>query len=185
MSDATLILNAVNRGESQAWEQLLPLVYDELRKIAAARMAREAPGQTLQPTALVHEAWLRMIKDEDQTWQNRGFFFHAAAEAMRRILIENARRKSALKHGGGQQRLNIDDLELGASLPEEKALLVNAALEQLEQVHPERAKIVVLKYFGGMTNEEVARTLGIGERTVYRHWLLAKVWLFDKLSEGE
>lgn len=184
MSDATLILNAVNRGESQAWEQLLPLVYDELRKIAAARMAREAPGQTLQPTALVHEAWLRMIKDEDQTWQNRGFFFHAAAEAMRRILIENARRKSALKHGGGQQRLNIDDLELGASLPEEKALLVNAALEQLEQVHPERAKIVVLKYFGGMTNEEVARTLGIGERTVYRHWLLAKVWLFDKLSEG-
>ncbi len=185
MSDATLILNAVNRGESQAWEQLLPLVYDELRKIAAVRMAREAPGQTLQPTALVHEAWLRMIKDEDQTWQNRGFFFHAAAEAMRRILIENARRKSALKHGGGQQRLNIDDLELGASLPEEKALLVNAALEQLEQVHPERAKIVVLKYFGGMTNEEVARTLGIGERTVYRHWLLAKVWLFDKLSEGK
>jgi len=185
MSDATLILNAVNRGESQAWEQLLPLVYDELRKIAAARMAREAPGQTLQPTALVHEAWLRMIKDEDQTWQNRVFFFHAAAEAMRRILIENARRKSALKHPGGQQRLNIEDLELSTSLPEEKALLVNAALEQLEQVHPERAKIVVLKYFGGMTNEEVARTLGIGERTVYRHWLLAKVWLFDKLSDGK
>lgn len=185
MTDVTLILNAINRGESQASEQLLPLVYNELRKIAAARMAREAPGQTLQPTALVHEAWLRMIKDEDQTWANRSFFFHAAAEAMRRILIENARRKSAVKHGGGQERLNIDDLELGAVLPDEKILMVNAALEQLEQVHPERAKIVVLKYFGGMTNEEVAKTLGIGERTVYRHWLWAKVWLFDKLSDGK
>lgn len=185
MSDVTLILDAINRGESQASEQLLPLVYDELRKIAAARMARESPGQTLQPTALVHEAWLRMMKDEDQTWQNRSFFFHAAAEAMRRILIENARRKSALKHGGGQERLNVDDLELGAGLPDEKVLMVNAALEQLEQVHPERAKIVVLKYFGGMTNEEVAKTLGIGERTVYRHWLWAKVWLFDKLSDGK
>lgn len=184
MSDVTLILEAINRGESQASEKLLPLVYDELRRIAAARMARESPGQTLQPTALVHEAWLRLIKDEDQTWQNRAYFFHAAAEAMRRILIENARRKSALRHGGGQERLNVDDLELGARLPDEKVLMVNAALEQLEQVHPERAKIVVLKYFGGMTNEEVAKTLGIGERTVYRHWLCAKVWLFDKLSEG-
>jgi RNA polymerase sigma factor (TIGR02999 family) len=184
MSDVTLILDAINRGESQASEKLLPLVYDELRRIAAARMARESPGQTLQPTALVHEAWLRMIKDEDQTWQNRGFFFHAAAEAMRRILIENARRKAALKYGGGQQRLNIDDLELGADMPDEKVLMVNAALEQLEQAQPERAKIVVLKYFGGMTNEEVARTLGISERTVYRHWLCAKVWLFDKLSGG-
>ena len=185
MSDVTLILNAVNRGESQALEQLLPLVYDELRKIAAARMARESSGHTLQPTALVHEAWLRMIKDEDQTWQNRSFFFHAAAEAMRRILIENARRKGALKYGGGLERLNIDDLELGAALPDEKVLMVNAALEQLEQVNPERAKIVVLKYFGGMTNEEVAKTLGIGERTVYRHWVCAKVWLFDKLSEDK
>lgn len=184
MSDVTLILDAINRGESQASEKLLPLVYDELRRIAAARMARESPGQTLQPTALVHEAWLRLIKDEDQTWQNRAYFFHAAAEAMRRILIENARRKSAKKHGGGQERLNIDDLELGARLPDEKVLMVNAALERLEQEYPERAKIVVLKYFGGMTNEEVAKTLGIGERTVYRHWLCAKVWLFDKLSEG-
>lgn len=185
MTDVTLILNAINRGESQASEKLLPLVYDELRKIAAARMARESPGQTLQPTALVHEAWLRLIKDEDQTWQNRAFFFHAAAEAMRRILIECARRKRALKYGGGQERINIDDLDLCAGLPDEKVLLVNAALEQLEQSHPERAKIVVLKYFGGMTNQEVAKTLGIGERTVYRHWLCAKVWLFDKLSNGQ
>ena len=184
MSDITLILDAINRGESQASEKLLPLVYDELRKLAAARMARESPGQTLQPTALVHEAWLRLMKDEDQTWQNRAFFFHAAAEAMRRILIENARRKAAAKHGGGQERLNVDELEIGARQPDEKVLMVDAALEQLERVHPERAKIVVLKYFGGMTNEEVARTLGMGERTVYRHWLCAKLWLFDKLSGG-
>src|SRR5689334_11880054 len=109
MNDVTLILDAINRGESEASEKLLPLVYGELRKIAAARMARESPGQTLQPTALVHEAWLRLFKDEDQSWQNRGFFFHAAAAAMRRTLIDNARRKSALNHGGGQERLNIDD----------------------------------------------------------------------------
>jgi RNA polymerase sigma factor (TIGR02999 family) len=161
MTDVTQILQAAGRGDRSALNDLLPLVYDELRKIAAARMARESPGQTLQPTALVHEAWLRLIKDEDQAWQNRVFFFHAAAEAMRRILIDNARRKSALKHGGGQERLNIDDLELGASLPDEKVLMVNAALEQLEQEHPERAKIVILKYFGGMTNEEIAKPWGL------------------------
>lgn len=185
MTDVTQILQAAGRGDRSSLNDLLPLVYDELKKVAAARMAREAPGHTLQPTALVHEAWLRMIKDEDQTWQNRAFFFHAAAEAMRRILIENARRKAALKYGGGQQRLNIDDLELGVEVPDEKVLMVDAALEQLKKAHPERAKIVVLKYFGGMTNDEVARTLGISERTVSRHWLCAKVWLFDKLSGGD
>jgi len=184
MSDVTLILDAISRGESLASDTLLPLVYDELRKMAAARMLQESAGHTLQPTALVHEAWLRLGGGQDQSWQNRAHFFGAAAEAMRRILIDNARRKSAIKHGGGQERLNIDDLELGASLPDEKVLMVNAALEQLEQEHPERSKIVILKYFGGMTNEEISKTLGIGERTVYRHWLCAKVWLFDKLSGG-
>lgn len=185
MTDVTQILQAVGRGDRGSLNELLPLVYDELKKIAAARMAREAPGHTLQPTALVHEAWLRLVKDEDPAWENRVYFFHAAAEAMRRILIENARRKAALKYGGGKQRLNIDDLELGADMPDEKVLMVNAALEQLEQEQPERAKIVLLKYFGGMTNEEVAKALGIGERTVYRHWLCAKIWLFDKLSGGD
>ena len=184
MSEITLVLQALGRGQCQASEELLPLVYNELRRMAAARMAQESAGQTLQATALVHEAWLRMVSDGDRRWQNRAHFFGTASEAMRRILIENARRKSAAKHGGGRERLNIDDLELGGGQPDEKILMVNAALEQLEQVHPERAKIVVLKYFGGMTNEEVAKTLGIGERTVYRHWLCAKVWLFDKLSEG-
>ncbi len=158
------------------------MVYEELRNLAAARMAREAAGHTLQPTALVHEAWLRLVSDKDQTWQNRAYFFGAAAEAMRRILIEHARRKSRLKHGGGQERLNIEDLDLAETTPDDKILLVNDALQQLEAEHPERARIVVLKYFGGMTNKEVAETLGIGERSVDRHWVCAKVWLFRKIA---
>ncbi len=185
MSDVTLILDAINRGESQASEKLLPLVYEELRKLAAARMFQESAGHTLQPTALVHEAWLRLVKDDEQTWQNRAHFFNVAAEAMRRILIEHARRKSALKHGGGQQRLNIEGLECAAPSPDEKMLLVDAALEELAMSQPERARIVVMKFFGGMTNEEVAEALGIGERTVYRHWECAQLWLFDKLAGEE
>lgn len=144
-------------------------------------MAREAAGHTLQPTALVHEAWVRLVGDDDHTWQNRAYFFASAAEAMRRILIEYARRKSRLKHGGGQERLNIEELELADATPDERILLVNDALEQLELAHPERARIVVLKYFGGMTNKEVAETLGIGERSVDRHWVCAKTWLFQKV----
>ena len=182
MSDVTLLLQAAGRGDDRALEDLLPMVYEELRNLAAARMAREAAGHTLQPTALVHEAWLRLVSDKDQTWQNRAYFFGAAAEAMRRILIEHARRKSRLKHGGGQERLNIEELELADTTPDDKILLVNDALEQLEAEHPERARIVVLKYFGGMTNKEVAETLGIGERTVDRHWVCAKVWLFRKIT---
>ena len=134
MKDVTLILQAVSRGEKQATEELLPLVYNELRNLAAARMARESAGHTLQPTALVHEAWLRLIKVEDQTWQNRAHFFGAAAEAMRRILVEHARRKAGLKRGGGQQRLNVEDLDLAAATPDEKLLLINEALEELERV---------------------------------------------------
>ncbi|HTL72773.1 MAG TPA: ECF-type sigma factor [bacterium] len=182
MSDVTLLLQAAGRGDGRALEDLLPMVYEELRNLAAARMAREAAGHTLQPTALVHEAWLRLVSDKDQTWQNRAYFFGAAAEAMRRILIEHARRKSRLKHGGGQERLNIEDLDLAETTPDDKILLVNDALQQLEAEHPERARIVVLKYFGGMTNKEVAETLGIGERSVDRHWVCAKVWLFRKIA---
>ena len=182
MSDVTLLLQAAGHGDNRALEDLLPMVYAELRKLAAARMAREAAGHTLQPTALVHEAWLRLVSDKDQTWQNRAYFFGAAAEAMRRILIEHARRKSRLKHGGGQERLNIEDLDLAETTPDDKILLVNDALQRLEAEHPERARIVVLKYFGGMTNKEVAETLGIGERSVDRHWVCAKVWLFRKIA---
>jgi RNA polymerase sigma factor (TIGR02999 family) len=181
MSDLTLMLQAIGRGEGRTLDELLPLVYDELRQLAAARMALESAGHTLQPTALVHEAWMRLVRDGDRTWKNRAYFFGAAAEAMRRILIESARRKSRLKHGGGQERLNIADLELADTTPDEKVLLINDALEQLEAEHPERARVVVLKYFGGLTNKEVAELLGVGERSVDRHWVCAKEWLFRKV----
>jgi RNA polymerase sigma factor (TIGR02999 family) len=181
MSEITLLLQAVGQGRSQASEELLPLVYEELRRLAAARMAQEAAGQTLQATALVHEAWLRMVGEANRTWQNRAHFFGAAAEAMRRILIERARRKAARKHGGGMERLDIDGLELAETTPDEKVLLVDDALKQLEQEQPERARVVVLKYFGGLTNKEVAEALDIGERSVDRHWMCAKSWLFRKI----
>ena len=181
MSDITLMFEAISAGENRASEQLLPLVYDELRRLAAVRMSQETAGQTLQATALVHEAWLRMVSDGDRSWQNRAHFFGAASEAMRRILIERARRKSSLKHGGGNERLNIESFELAETTPDDKVLLVNEALEQLEASQPERARVVVLKYFGGLTNKEVAETLDIGERSVDRHWLCAKNWLFRKI----
>jgi RNA polymerase sigma factor (TIGR02999 family) len=185
MSDITLILDAIHRGESQASDKLLPLVYNELRNLATARMLRESAGHTLQPTALVHEAWLRLVGDGDKNWKSRAYFFAAAAEAMRRILVEHARRKARLKHGGGQERVNIENLELAdASAPDEKILLVDEALEQLERSNPERARVVVMKFFGGMTNKEVADMLGIGERSVDRHWVCAKAWLFQKLQEA-
>jgi len=183
MTDITLILEDISRGEPQASDKLLPLVYNELRNLASARMLRESSGHTLQPTALVHEAWLRMVGDGSQSWKNRAYFFAAAAEAMRRILVEHARRKSRFKHGGGLQRMNIDELELAQVAPDEKILLVDDALDQLERIHPERARIVTLKYFGGMTNKQVADALGIGERSVDRHWVCAKTWLYQKLSE--
>jgi RNA polymerase sigma factor (TIGR02999 family) len=181
VSEITLVLEAMGQGERAAPDQLLPLVYEELRRLAAARMARESAGHTLQPTALVHEAWLRLVGDGERTWKDRAYFFSAAAEAMRRILIEHARRKSRLKHGGGQQRLNIEDLELADISPDEKVLLVDDALGQMEAEQPERARIVVLKYFGGMTNREVGETLNLSERTVKRHWICAKTWLFHRV----
>jgi RNA polymerase sigma factor (TIGR02999 family) len=183
MSDITLVLEAIDRGESQASEKLLPLVYNELRNLASARMLQESAGHTLQPTALVHEAWLRLAGDGKQNWKGRAYFFAAAAEAMRRILVEHARRKSRLKHGGGQQRLNIEDLQLAETPPDEKILLVEDALEQLERSNPERARVVVMKFFAGMTNKEVADMLDIGERSVDRHWVCAKAWLFQKLQD--
>jgi len=185
MSDITLVLEAINRGESQASEKLLPLVYNELRNLASARMLHESAGHTLQPTALVHEAWLRLAGDGKQNWKGRAYFFAAAAEAMRRILVEHARRKTRLKHGGGQQRLNVEDLQLAETPPDEKILLVEDALEQLERSNPERARVVVMKFFAGMTNKEVADMLDIGERSVDRHWVCAKAWLFQKLQDAQ
>jgi RNA polymerase sigma factor (TIGR02999 family) len=181
-SDITRVLQAVRCGQHTASETLLPLVYTELRRLAAARMAQEEGGQTLQATALVHEAWLRMVGDGDRTWENRAHFFCAAAQAMRRILIENARRKMRLKRGGGQIRLDIADVDVAGATPDDKILLMDEALGRLEGEDPEKARIVVLKFFGGLTNQEVARTLDMSERTVERQWAYAKVWLFHRIK---
>ena len=182
MNEITLVLQAIGRGDGQASNELLPLVYEELRRLATSRMAQEMSGQTLQPTALVHEAWLRLVNDGDRNWQNRAHFFAAAAEAMRRILIETARRKSRLKRGGGQMRLDIEGLDLAAATPDDRVLLIDDALEQLKSEDPERARIVMLKFFGGLTNQEAAEILNVTERTVERQWAYAKTWLFHTIK---
>lgn len=181
MSDVTVILQSIEQGDAHAAEKLLPLVYEELRRLAAVKMANEAPGQTLQPTALVHEAWLRLVADSDRTWQNRAHFFAAAAEAIRRILVENARRKSRLKRGGGLVRLDINGLDLAEAAPDDRVLLIDEALEKLHAQDPQKARVVVLKFFGGLTNLEVAESLGVTERTVERQWAYAKAWLFESM----
>ncbi|HEY9509640.1 MAG TPA: ECF-type sigma factor [Verrucomicrobiae bacterium] len=178
MSDITLMLEAVERGDPQASEELLPLVYDELRRMAAIRVAQEAPGQTLQATALMHEAWLQLVAEGSRTWENRAHFFGAAANAMRRILIDNARRKAALKRGADRARIDIEAIDLSVASPDDTVLLINEALELLEKEDPEQARIVVMKFFGGLGNEEVAHALGISERSVRREWTHAKARLF-------
>ena len=183
VSDVTRILGSIREGSPHAAEQLLPLVYEELRKLAAARMAWERPGQTLQPTALVHEAWLRLVNADDQTWENRAHFFGAAAESMRRILVDQARRKARLKHGGGQARVALEALEIPDTTPDEKLVLIDEALNLLEQQDAVQARIVVLKFFSGSTNQEVALHLGVTERTVERKWAMAKARLFHIIRE--
>ena len=182
-ASVTHVLEAMGRSEEGAAEKLLPLVYAELRRLAGARMAHEMSGHTLQPTALVHKAWLRLVKNGDRTWQNRAHFFGAAAEAMRRILIERARQKSRLKHGGGQARLNIEDLELADTTADDKVLLVDEALKELKIEDPELERIVVLKFFGGLSNEEIAETLGLSKRTLDRQWAYARAWLFRRIRQ--
>jgi RNA polymerase sigma factor (TIGR02999 family) len=181
MSQVTLILQAIERGEKHSSEELIPLVYDELRRLAAVRLAAERAGQTLQPTALVHEAWLRLIEGQAQTWENRAHFFAAAVEAMRRILIERARRKSRIKHGGGQQRVDIEKIDIANALPDEKVLLVDEALERLEREDPETAQIVKLRFFGGLNNDEIANITGKNGRAIHRQWDFAKVWLLKTM----
>lgn len=181
MSEITQLLQASSRGVAHASEELLPMVYEDLRRQAAMQMARESAGQTLQPTALLHEAWLRIIGGGGRQWQNRAHFFGAAAEAMRRILIENARRKSRLKRGGGLVRVNCDEIELAATTPDERILLIDEAIERLAGLDPEKAKVVVMKFFGGRTNQEVAESLCVTERTVERHWAHARAWLFHHI----
>ena len=178
MSDVTRILDAIQQGDQKAAEELLPLVYEELRKLAAHKMANEADGHTLQPTALVHEAWLRLVGSESQRWENRSHFFAAAAEAMRRILIEKARRRLRVRHGGGQERVELDDLAIATPESDERLLQVHDALDQLAVENKLKAEVVKLRFFVGLTDREVAKALGLSERTVERHWAYAKSWLF-------
>jgi RNA polymerase sigma factor (TIGR02999 family) len=182
MSDVTVLLDAISRGESRASEDLLPLIYEELRRLAAARMVGEAAGQTLQPTALVHEAWLRLVNEGGRTWKNRAHFFRAAAQAMRRILVDRARQKLSLKRGSGGERVPIEDMDLPAATIDDRILLVDENLERLEAEDPESARIVSLKFFGGLTNKEVARILGVTERSVERQWAYAKTCLFEMIQ---
>lgn len=184
MSEVTLILDSIEQGDPEAADRLLPLVYEELRKLAAAKMARESPGQTLQPTALVHEAWLRLTGNDDQVWKNRAHFFAAAAEAMRRILIDNARRRQALRHGGGQVRLDIQELELCAPAPDDQLLAIDEALGRFAALDPKKAELVKLRYFIGLTIEEAARALGVSEATAKRWWEYARAWLFADMRPG-
>jgi len=185
VSEVTRILDAIGHGDSKAAGELLPLVYDELRRLAAQKMAHESPGQTLQPTALVHEAYLRLVGQTDPHWKNRAHFFAAAAEAMRRILIDRARRKHAARHGGGQQRVDIADIEIAAAEKDDQLLAVNDALEKFTAVDPAKADLVKLRYFVGMTIEEAAAALDISPPTAKRHWTYARAWLRHELTAGQ
>ena len=184
MSDVTLILQRIEQGDSRAADELLPLVYDELRRLAAQKMAHEAAGQTLQPSALVHEAWLRLGGEAQPRWQNRAHFFGAAAEAMRRILIDHARRRRALRHGGGQERFNVEDLELAdaSAASDDQLLAVHEALDRLAAEDPRKAELVKLRYFVGLTNEEAAQALGVSVPTVKRDWAYARARLFAAIK---
>jgi RNA polymerase sigma factor (TIGR02999 family) len=191
MSDVTQILNALCRGDPHQAGELLALVYDELRRLAAQKLAHEAPGQTLQPTALVHEAYLRLVGGGDasapreQPWDSRGHFFAAAAEAMRRILIENARRKGRLKRGGGRRRVDLEQVEAVAEAPTEDLLALDEALTGLAAEDAAKAELVKLRYFAGLTVEEAARCLGVSRATADRWWAYARAWLYDRLHPGE
>jgi RNA polymerase sigma factor (TIGR02999 family) len=184
MDDVTRILSAIERGDDQAAEQLLPLVYDELRKLATQKLALEKPGQTFQPTALVHEAYLRLVGGGDPGWSSRGHFFAAAAEAMRRILIEGARRKRTTKAGGLWQRHEILDAELAVDSSGDDLFAVDEALSRLSAAHPRAARLVHLRFFLGMTLEEAAGQLGLEARTAYRAWAYARAWLRRELDRA-
>ena len=185
MSDVTRILSAIEQGDARVAEQLLPLVYDELRKLAAAKLAKEKPGQTLQATALVHEAYLRLVGEGGgHHWDSRGHFFAAAAEAMRRILVENARRKRSLKRGGGLVRQQLVAAELAAPEPREDLLALDEALSRLAAKDPTKAELVKLRYFAGLTGEQAARVLEISPATADRHWAFAKAWLRNEVRGG-
>ena len=182
MRDVTRILTAIEQGDAKAADELLPLVYDELRRLAAQKMSREPPGQTLQATALVHEAYIRLVGTEAQNWSSRTHFFAAAAEAMRRILIENARRKQTLKRGGDRQRIDIDDVELAIKECPEDILALDEALAKLAQEDSVVAELVKLRYFAGLKLEQAAEVLGVSARTADRYWAYARAWLYQEIT---
>ena len=184
MSDATALLTAAEQGDSQASDQLLNLVYDELRRLAAYKLGLEAPGQTLQPTALVHEVWLKLVGVGEQQFKNRAHFFAVAAEAMRRILIDRARRRKTHRHGGQYERVELEETELAAPMEDDQLLAVSDALEKFSLENPLQAQVVKLRYFGGMTNEEIAQALCLSVSTVKTYWSFARAWLFDAIRNS-
>jgi len=185
MADVTQILNAIEQGDGQAAKKLLPLVYEELRHLAAQKMARESPGQTLQATALVHEAYIRLVEAKNQNWNNRGHFFGAAAEAMRRILVENARRKGSPKYGGDRQRVDLVGEDVAFEIPSDDLIALDEALTKLAEEEHDIAELVKLRYFAGLPLHQIAGVLGISERTAARYWTYGRVWLLRELSGAD
>jgi len=185
MTDVTRILNAIEQGDAKAADELLPLVYEELRILAAQKMSQESPGQTLQATALVHEAYLRLVGNEFQNWDSQGHFFAAAAEAMRRILVDKARFKQSIRHGGKHQKQHLSDVFLIIENPKDDIIAVNDALDKLESEDPKLANIIKLRYFSGLTLDQIAAIMGIGRRTVDRYWALGRAWLYQEITQAE
>ena len=182
MTNVTHILTAIEQGNAKATDELLPIVYNELRRMAAHKMASEPAGHTLQPTALVHEVWLKLVDTPSQSWQNRAHFFGAAAEAMRRILIARARRKTRQRRGSGAAHVNADEIEITSPAPDDQLLALNEALDRFAALEPQQAELVKLRYFVGLKIEEAAEVLGISKATANRWWAYAKAWLFNEIS---
>jgi len=185
MSEVTRILAAIERGDVRAVDKLFPLVYQELRQLAAQRFSKELPGQTLQATALVHEAYLRLVGSEEQRWSGRTHFFAAAAEAMRRILIENARRKKRIRHGGGRRRVDLDAADVASDMASDDLIALDEALEKLSNKDKVSANLIKLRFFAGLTIEQAADVLGIPRRTADRNWSYARAWLYSEISKGD
>lgn len=185
MTDVTSILNAIEQGNDKAVDELLPLVYEELRHLAARKISHERPGQTLQATALVHEAYIRLVGSEIRSWKGRTYFFSAAAEAMRRILIEKARHKQSQKHGGDKHRVNLDEAEIIVENPPTDLIALDEALNKLTKEEPEVADLVKMRYFAGLTLEQTAVALGVSRRTAERYWAYARAWLYQEINKSE